>query len=150
MRRLRTESRHSPGGRTVVFFWPYSVCDKSRPTIAWTMRARSKFDFRSVTTWRPSRSTVMRSAMNKASSSACEMKITETPRAFRLSTRSKKYFFSSGVRLAVGSSKMMMRALCSTARAISTICFFAAPSRPTVAVGSTSKLSDCRNCCAEM
>ena len=37
--------------------------------------------------------------------------------------RSKKYFFSSGVRLAVGSSKMMTLALCSTARAISTICF---------------------------
>ena len=82
----------------------------------------------------------MRSEISSASSSACEMKMTETPRAFRSRTRSKKYFFSSGVRLAVGSSKMMTLALCSTARAISTICFLAAPSRPTVAVGSTSKL----------
>ena len=35
------------------------------------------------------------------------MKIIETPRAFRLAIRSKKYFFSSGVSVAVGSSKMM-------------------------------------------
>ena len=42
--------------------------------------------------------------------------------------------------LAVGSSKMMTWALCSTARAISTICFLAGAERPTVAVGSTSKL----------
>ena len=47
----------------------------------------------------------------------------------RSRTRSKKYFFSSGVSVAVGSSKMMTLASCSTARAISTICFLAAPSR---------------------
>ena len=39
------------------------------------------------------------------------MKTIETPRRFRSRTRSKKYFFSSGVRLAVGSSKMMIFAL---------------------------------------
>jgi hypothetical protein len=41
---------------------------------------------------------------------------TAPPRAFKLKMRSKKYFFSSGVRLAVGSSKMMTLALCRTAR----------------------------------
>jgi hypothetical protein len=41
-------------------------------------------------------------------------------------------------------------AFCRTARAISTICFLAAPSVATVAVGSTLKFSDCRNCCAAM
>ena len=92
----------------------------------------------------------MRSASSSASSSAWEMKMIETPRSFRSRTRAKKYFFSSGVSVAVGSSKMMTLALCCTARAISTICFLAAPSRPTVAVGSTSKFSDCRNCWAAM
>ncbi len=92
----------------------------------------------------------MRSDTSSASSSACEMKITETPRFLRFAMRSKKYFFSSGVRLAVGSSKMMTLALCSTARAISTICFCAAPRRLTTAVGSTSNCSDCMNCCAAM
>ncbi|MGY3133686.1 hypothetical protein ACVWZM_004368 [Bradyrhizobium sp. USDA 4501] len=74
----------------------------------------------------------------------------ETPRFLRSRTRSKKYFFSSGVSDAVGSSKMMTLALCRTARAISTICFLAAPSPLTVAVGVTSKFSDCRNCWAAM
>ena len=92
----------------------------------------------------------MRSARISASSSACEMNTIDTPRRLRSRTRSKKYFFSSGVSVAVGSSKMMTLASCSTARAISTICFLAAPSRPTVAVGVTSKLSDCRNCWAAM
>ena len=78
------------------------------------------------------------------------MKTIDTPRFLRSRTRSKKYFFSSGVSVAVGSSKMITLALCSTARAISTICFLAAPSAPTVAVGVTSKLSDCRNCWAAM
>ena len=77
----------------------------------------------------------MRSASSSASSSACEMKTIETPRFFRSRTRSKKYFFSSGVSDAVGSSKMMILASCSTARAISTICFLAAPSSADVAVG---------------
>ena len=40
----------------------------------------------------------MRSASSSASSSACEMKTIETPRFLRSRTRSKKYFFSSGVR----------------------------------------------------
>ena len=78
------------------------------------------------------------------------MKMMETPRRFSSSTRSKKYFFSSGVSEAVGSSKMMTLALWRTARAISTICFLAAPSRLTVVVGATSKFSDCRNCWAAM
>ena len=76
------------------------------------------------------------------------MNTIDTPRFCRSRTRSKKYFFSSGVRLAVGSSKMITFALWSTARAISTICFFAAPSAPTVIVGATSKFSDCKNCWA--
>ena len=59
------------------------------------------------------------------------MKMIDTPRFFRSRTRSKKCFFSSGVSVAVGSSKMITFALCSTARAISTICFLAAPSAPT-------------------
>ena len=57
---------------------------------------------------------------------------------------------SSGVRLAVGSSKMMMRALLWTARAISTICRLAVPSSPTGVAGSMWKFSDCSNCCAWM
>ena len=47
-------------------------------------------------------------------------------------------YFSSGVSEAVGPSKMMTRALWWTARAISTICFLAAPSVETFAIGSTS------------
>ena len=78
------------------------------------------------------------------------MNTIDTPRRLRSRTRSKKYFFSSGVSVAVGSSKMMTLASCRTARAISTICFLAAPRSPTVAVGVTSKLSDCRNCWAAM
>ena len=56
-----------------------------------------EFAASSVTTCLPSRSTVMRSAICSASSSACEMKIIDTPGCFRSRTRSKKYFFSSGV-----------------------------------------------------
>ena len=44
-----------------------------------------------------------------------------TPRARRSRARLKKWTISSGVRLAVGSSKIMMRASLYTARAISTI-----------------------------
>ena len=36
------------------------------------------------------------------------MKTIDTPRRFKSRARSKKYFFSSGVKVAVGSSKMMI------------------------------------------
>ena len=73
----------------------------------------------------------MRSAIGSASSSAWVMKMIDTPRAFSRRIRAKKWRFSSGVSVAVGSSKMMTSALWCTARAISTICFLAAPSVPT-------------------
>ena len=92
----------------------------------------------------------MRSAACSASSSACEMKMIDTPRAFSRSISAKKCSFSSGVSDAVGSSKMMTRAFCLTALAISTICFLAAPSVPTVAHGSTGKFSEPISCCAAM
>ena len=63
----------------------------------------------------------MRSAIASASSSAWEMKTVATLRAFSRSISPKKWRFSSGVSVAVGSSKMMVWAFCSTARAISTI-----------------------------
>ncbi len=78
------------------------------------------------------------------------MKMIETPDFLSRCIRPKKWCFSSGVSDAVGSSKMMMRAFWRTARAISTICRCAAPSDETVAIGSTPKFSDCRNCCAAM
>ena len=84
MRRFCTDSTRLPCGRTLVLRWPYSVCERSRPTIACTMRARSKLRVSSVTTCLPSRRTVMRSDTCSASSSACEMKITDTPRRLRL------------------------------------------------------------------
>jgi hypothetical protein len=93
---------------------------------------------------------VSRSATFSASSSACEMNTIETPDFFSRASKEKKCFFSSGVRDAVGSSKMMTLASWRTARAISTICFLAAPSVETVAQGSTAKFSDCRNCWAAM
>ncbi len=83
---------------------------RARPSPA-RSRARSNLAASSVTTCLPSRRTVMRSASSSASSSACEMKTIETPRCLRSRTRSKKYFFSSGVSVAVGSSKMMTLAL---------------------------------------
>ena len=92
----------------------------------------------------------MRSEWASASSSAWVMKTMETPRCFSRRISAKKWRFSSGVRVAVGSSKMMTSALCCTARAISTICLLAAPRVETIAVGSTVKLSDCRNCWAAM
>ncbi len=90
----------------------------------------------------------MRSARVSASSSAWLMKTTETPRCLSRRTSAKKCRFSSGVSAAVGSSKMMIRAFSRTARAISTIWRFAAPRLAMLAVGSTGKFSDCRNCCA--
>ena len=92
----------------------------------------------------------MRSASSSASSSAWLMKTMATPFAFSRRISAKKWCFSSGVRLAVGSSKMMMRARISTARAISTICFLAAPREATTAAGSTEKFSDCSACWAAM
>ena len=49
----------------------------------------------------------MRSEIGSASSSAWLMKMIETPRAFSRRIRAKKCRFSSGVSVAVGSSKMM-------------------------------------------
>ena len=92
----------------------------------------------------------MRSAIISASSSAWLMKTIDTPRAFSRRISAKKCRFSSGVSVAVGSSKMMISALWWTARAISTICRLAAPSVATMAFGSTGKFSDCRNCWAEI
>ena len=74
----------------------------------------------------------------------------ETPLCFNRRISAKKCRFSSGVSAAVGSSKMMTRAFSRTARAISTIWRLAAPSVATMAVGSTGKFRDCRNCWAEM
>ena len=98
----------------------------------------------------PSRMTVMRSASSSDSSIACETKITPTPDARKSRTTSNRCIFSSGVSAAVGSSKMMMRALERSARAISTICFLAAPSVETYAAGSTGKFIDCSSCWAPM
>ena len=78
------------------------------------------------------------------------MKMIETPRSLRRLISAKKCSFSSGVSDAVGSSNTMTRAFLRTARAISTICFFAAPSVATVAQGSTGKFSCPMNCCAAM
>ena len=79
--------------------------------MARTIFSRSKAEVTSVTTCSPSRMTVMRSAMCSASSSAWLMKMIETPRAFSRSTSEKNWCFSSGVSVAVGSSKMMTWAL---------------------------------------
>ena len=114
------------------------------------IRALSNSEAAPVTTRSPSRRMVMRSATSSASSSACVMKTIEWPSRRSRRTNVKKWSFSSGVRVAVGSSKMITLALLWTARAISTICFLAAPSVETRAVGSTWKLSPCRNCCASM
>ncbi len=92
----------------------------------------------------------MRSAASSASSSAWEMKMMETPRSFSRFISAKKCSFSSGVSDAVGSSKTMTRAFLRTARAISTICFLAAPSVATVAQGSTAKFNSPMSCCAAM
>ena len=118
--------------------------------MALTTRSRSKFLVSSVITCFPSRKIVIRSEIIRASSRACEMKMTETPRAFRCDTKVKKCSFSSGVSDAVGSSKMMILALFLTALAISIICFFAAPSRLTTVSGSTSNCKDWKNCCASI
>ena len=114
------------------------------------MLSRVNVGVGAVTTSSPSRRTVILSEIASASSNAWLMKMIETPRAFNRLTRLKKCCFSSGVSVAVGSSKMMTLAFSLTARAISTICFLAAPSVATVAQGSTLKFSDCRNCCAAM
>ena len=75
------------------------------------MDVRSNADAASVTMRSPSRMTVIRSATCNASSSACEMKMMETPRSLSRSTSEKNWCFSSGVSVAVGSSKMMACAL---------------------------------------
>ena len=101
----------------------------------------------------PSRRMAIRSAIASASSVACEMNTMETPDCFQALNQREEVALSPLLesKLAVGSSNMINRAFCKAARAISTICFWAAPVRlATTATGSTLKLSDCRNCCAAM
>ena len=72
------------------------------------------------------------------------------PRSRSLLMRWKRCCVSSGVSEAVGSSKMNTFALWRTARTISTICRFAAPSVSTSARGSTLKFIDCSDWVAAM
>ena len=69
--------RHRPSTASTVgpSGWGERLNSESsgRPTIAWTRRAGVKASVGSVQTWRPSRSTVMRSQSANTSSRRCEM-----------------------------------------------------------------------------
>ncbi len=122
----------------------------SRPIIMRTRSSRVAPMAGTVATWRPSRSTVMRSANSSASSSAWDMKMIPAPRSRSVLSRWNKCCISSGVRDAVGSSKMKIFALCRTARTISTIWRLAVPRFSTSCNASTLKLRDCNDCVAAM
>ena len=104
--------------------------------------SREKVLASAVIMWAPSLRMVIRSEISSASSSAWLMKMIETCSLRSRSIRANRWCFSSGVKVAVGSSKMMTFASRRTARAISTICRFAVPSDWAITVGSTGKFSD--------
>ena len=79
--------------------------------MARTTLSRSNSETGPVATSSPSRRMVIRSAWARASSSAWVMKMMETPDFFRRFISAKKWRFSSGVSVAVGSSKIMTSAL---------------------------------------
>ena len=113
----------------------------ARPTIMWIRLVRlSSAVVLSPTLW-PSRSTEMRSASSKTSSSRWETKIVETPSSRSVRTTLKSDSTSSSVSELVGSSRIRTRASIESARAISTICFRSGRSRRTGSDGSRSSPS---------
>src|SRR5580704_13203966 len=79
--------------------------------------SREKVLASAVIMWAPSLRMVILSEISSASSSAWLMKMIETCSLRSRSIRANRWCFSSGVKVAVGSSKMMTFALRRTARA---------------------------------
>ncbi len=116
-------------------------CSRSRSTILRMMRSSSTApSWQSmVSTVRPSRSTVMRSATFETSFSLCEMRMEEMPCARNSSSRSSSAALSFSERLAVGSSRMSRRTFFDSALAISTSCCLPTPMSVTRVSGSSSR-----------
>jgi len=120
--RLRTSSTISlPGGwLRRSYIWP-----TSRPTIMRMMSSVVTSATGCVPTSMPSRRTVTRSQMARTSSSRCEMKTIDTPRARRSRMRLNSVSTSRSVSEEVGSSITIRRASIDRALATSIICCWA-------------------------
>ena len=114
---------------------------RSRSTMLRMIRSSSTGSLRQsmLSTVRPSRSTVMRSATRATSFNLCEIRIEAMPCSLNATSRSSSAALSVSFRLAVGSSRIKRRTRLESAFAISTSCCLPTPRSVTSVSGCSRR-----------